>query len=294
LGVDDDRVELREASMHWGNDTYETQELVKRQIGRGGIHVAAIGPAGENGVRFSGIYCDHGRTAGRTGLGAVMGAKNLKAIAVHGTQLPPLANPSAYASLTCSSNRVLRQDNEARVLHELGTAGAANYSEYLGAMPARYYHLGGFDQVDAVSGATMADQILAGQSTCHACVIACGRVVSLGDGLKRRGPEYETICAFGPNLLIADLTEITRIGELCDRYGMDTISLGNAIGLGFRLFEKGIITVNDTGGVQLRWGDPEPVRQLVVQTAQREGLGEWLAHGARGLARHSGAEDEAV
>ncbi len=294
LWIEDGRLEVRDAAHLWGKDTYQAQESVKQEIGRTGIHVAVAGPAAEKGVLFAGIYCDHGRTAGRTGLGAVMASKNLKAIAVRGKGQLPLVHSGRYAGLRSESNRMLKQDNEARVLHELGTAGAANYSEYLGAMPVKYYHQGGFEAVDNVSGSMMAEKILAGQSACHACVIACGRVVRLEDGAKRKGPEYETIVSFGPNLLVDDLTEITRLGELCDRYGMDTISTGNTIGLVFYLFEKGLITRNDTGGLDLKWGDAVAVRQLVKMTAQREGIGDWIAQGSRRLGKHFGAEEEAV
>ena len=289
-----EQLEFRPAGHIWGKDTYETQELIKGETDPSGTHVAVIGPAGENGVLFAGIFCDHGRTAGRTGLGAVMGAKNLKAIAVHGEAPIPLADPAAYAPLRSESNRSLKQDNEARALHEIGTAGAANYSEYLGAMPARYFHQGGFQPVDEVSGATMSETILVGQSACHACVIACGRVVRLDDGAKRKGPEYETICSFGPNLLISDLAEITRLGERCDRYGMDTISAGSTIGLAFHLFDRGLITTEDTGGLVLHWGDVTAVRQLIDLTVRREGIGEWIARGSRQLGAHFGAEEEAV
>ncbi len=294
LWINEGRLEIRDASGIWGKDIYQTQELVKQDVGRKNAHVAVVGPAAEKGVLFAGIYCDHGRTAGRTGLGAVMASKNLKAVAVHGRQPLPIFHPEQYAVVRSQSNRDLRQDNEARVLHELGTAGAANYSEYLGAMPAKYYHQGGFEMVDNISGSTMADKILAGQSACHACVIACGRVVRLEDGAKRKGPEYETICSFGSNLLIDDLTEITRLGELCDRYGMDTISAGNTIGLVFHLFEKGVITVKDTGGLELKWGDVPAVRQLVRMIAYREGIGDLIAQGSRRLGKHFGEEAEAV
>lgn len=295
LLIQNDRVEIRPASHLWGLDTYETQERIKAENDQPGLHVATIGPAGERKVRFAGIYCDHGRAAGRTGLGAVMGAKNLKAIAVRGTRKTlPLANAARYAELRSQANRQLRQDNEAQVLHALGTAGAANYAEYLGALPARYYHQGTFPQVDAISGATMSETILSGQSACHACVIACGRVVRLGDGQKRKGPEYETIVSFGPNLLNADLESIVRLGELCDRYGMDTISLGNTLGLAFHLFEKGILTTQETGGLELRWGDVTAIRQLIRMTAYREGLGDWIAEGARRLAERLGVPEEAV
>jgi aldehyde:ferredoxin oxidoreductase len=133
-----------------------------------------------------------------------------------------LERSGVYAGLRSASNRALKQDNQSQVMHELGTASAANYSEYLGAMPSKYYHQGSFEKVDNVSGAKMSEGILSGTSACHACVIACGRVVTLDDGVRRKGPEYETIVSFGPNLLVDDLAAITHLGELCDRYGMDT------------------------------------------------------------------------
>jgi aldehyde:ferredoxin oxidoreductase len=294
LWIDAGRVEVRPARHLWGKDVYEAQHLVKGELGRSGAQVVVIGPAGEHLVAFASIGSGNGRFAGRTGLGAVMGSKNLKAVAVHGTAVIPLARPQEYARLRSEANRALRQDNEARVLGEVGTAGAANYSEYLGAMPAKYYHQGTFSSVDKVSGANMTDTILASRSACHACVIACGRVVALQDGNRRKGPEYETICSFGPNLLIDDLAEITLLGELCDRLGMDTISTGNTIGLAIHLFEMGRITLDDTAGVTLRWGDAALVRELVRLTAQRQGIGEIVAQGARHLGMTFGAKQEAV
>jgi aldehyde:ferredoxin oxidoreductase len=294
LWIHDQRVDLRDATDLWGKDTYETQERVKQAVGIPGTHVAVVGPAAEKGVLFSGIFCDHGRTAGRTGLGAVMASKNLKAIAVRGAAKPPLVDSSTFGLLRSKANRDLRQDNEARVLHELGTAGAANYSEYLGAMPAKYFGQGGFERVDEVSGAAMTERVLTGYSTCHGCVIACGRVVRLAGGENQKGPEYETICSFGPNLLIGDLEAVTRLGDQCDRLGMDTISMGNTLGLAFRLYEMGRITTRDTDGLELRWGDTEAVFRLVGMTAARTGIGDLLAQGSRRFGRHFAAEAEAV
>jgi aldehyde:ferredoxin oxidoreductase len=295
LWINEGRLEVRKAAHLWGQDTYETQTLIKEEVGRKNARVATIGKAGEHGVLFAGIFCDHGRTAGRTGLGAVMGAKNLKAIAVYGKKnILPLARSGVYAGVRSASNRALKQDNQSQVMHELGTASAANYSEYMGAMPSKYYHQGSFEKVDDISGARMAETILSGVSACQACVIACGRVVTLDDGARRKGPEYETIVSFGPNLLVDDLAAITRLGELCDRYGMDTISLGNTIGLAFHLYEQGLIMPKDVGGLELNWGDVEAIEKLIHLTAQREGIGEVLAHGSRFLGRYFGAEEEAV
>ena len=293
LWLNGGRVEFLPAEHLWGSDTYEAQDLLRQELGSG-MESVVIGPAGEKRVVFASIASGQGRFAGRAGLGAVMGAKNLKAIAVRGEGTIPVHDPAAYARLRSEANRTLRQDNEARVLGAVGTAGVANYSEYLGALPAKYFHQGVFSQIDQISGSTMAETILVGRSACHACVIACGRVVRLEDGQRRKGPEHETICSFGPNLLIDDLAEITRLGELCDRYGMDTISAGGTIGLALHLFESGSITTEDTGGRELRWGDASAVGELLSLTARREGFGDLLAQGSRRLGRAFGAEEEAV
>jgi aldehyde:ferredoxin oxidoreductase len=290
--IQDGRLEVRTAAHLIGKDVYETQELVKAELGVKSARVAVIGEAGERGIKYASICCDHGRMAGRTGMGAVMGSKNLKAVAVHGTRKFEVTEQ--YAVVRSEANRELRQDNEAKVMGEVGSAGAANYSEYLGAMPAKYYHQGSFEAVDNISGAKITETILVGQSACQGCVIACGRVVNLGDGQKRKGPEYETVVGFGPNLLIDDLNEVVRLGEMCDKYGMDSISAANTIGLAFHLFEMGKLTPQDTGGLVLHWGDFLAVRQLIRMIANREGIGAVMAEGARALGAAFGAEEEAV
>jgi aldehyde:ferredoxin oxidoreductase len=294
LWLDGRKLELRSAAHVWGQNTYTSQEKIKEEIGEKSAHVLTIGPAGEKQVLFASMMCDHGRMCGRTGLGAVMGAKNLKAIAVHGTNPIPVFDLAMYAPLRSESNRALKQDNEAKVLRELGTAGAANYSEYMGAMPVKYFTRGSFENVDSISGARMTETILSGRSACQGCVIACGRVVKLGDKAKRKGPEYETIVGFGPNLLNDNLESIVDLGELCDRYGMDTISTANTIGLAFHLFEKGIISAEDTGGIVLKWGDVDAIEQLVNLIGRREGIGDLMAQGSRRFAAHCHAEEEAV
>lgn len=294
LWIEEGRLEVRSAASVWGKDVYAAQEIVKEEIGVKGARVAVIGEAGERGVLYSSICCDHGRMAGRTGIGAVMGSKNLKAIAVYGKKKIEVADLERYSALRSEANRMLKQDNEAKMFHELGTAGGANYNEYMGGMPSKYYHQGSFAGVDNVSGSKMTESILVGTSACQGCVIACGRVVNIGDGTKRKGPEYETIVGFGPNLLIDDLVEVVRLGELCDKYGMDTISTGNTIGLAFHLFEMGRVTVQDTGGLELKWGSFMAARQLIHMTARREGIGELLARGARQFGAAFDAEDEAV
>lgn len=293
LWLNGSQLEVRRAGHLWGQNTYTTQESIKAEVGQKSTRVCVIGPAGERGVLFASIMCDHGRMAGRTGMGAVMGSKNLKAIAVHGENPIPVFDLANYIPLRSESNRVLKQDNEAKVLRELGTAGAANYAEYMGAMPVKYYTRGSFENVDHISGARMTETILTGRSACQGCVIACGRVVKLGDRAKRKGPEYETIIGFGPNLLNDNLESIVDLGELCDRYGMDTISTANIVGLAFHLFERGIITQEDTG-FELKWGNIDSIERLVNLIGRREGIGELLSMGSRRFAAYFGAEEEAV
>ncbi len=292
LWIEEGRFEVRDAARIWGKDIYITQEMVKEEIGVKGARVAVIGEAGERGILFSSICCDHGRMAGRTGMGAVMGSKNLKAVAVYGKNKFEVTEK--YTQVRSEANRTLKQDNEARILHELGSSGVANYAEYLGSMPSKYYHKGSFEGVDNISGSKMTESILTGTSACQGCVIACGRVVNLGDGVKRKGPEYETVAGFGSNLLIDNLSDVVRLGEMCDKYGMDSISTSNTIGLAFHLFEMEKITLQDTGGLDLAWGSFTAARQLIHMIVRREGIGEIMSKGSLALGKAFGAEDEAV
>ncbi len=293
LWINGGQAEVRDARGLTGQDTYQTQESVREQLDVPRARVAVIGPAGERLIPFAGIFCDHGRTAGRTGLGAVMGAKNLKAIAVKGEQKIPIIQPELFAARRAEANRQLKSDPLTGVLHDLGSAGAAEYFDYLGEMPKKYFSAGVLEGTERISGPSVAESLLAGVSACHACVIACGRVVDLGDG-KRKGPEYETLVGFGPNLGLTDPAVATRLGETCDRYGLDVITMSGTIGLAFRLFEMGKITLRDTGGLALEWGSAEAAERCIHLAARREGLGEWLAQGSRALAAHFDAADEAV
>jgi aldehyde:ferredoxin oxidoreductase len=294
LWIDEGQVEFRNATQLWGQNTYQTQDRIISEIEGRKPKVAVIGPAGETKIPFAIVLTDHGRVAGRTGMGAVMGAKNLKAVAVRGSNKIPTVEKE-FPQLRAETNRNLRQDNFSMAARELGTAAMADYADYLGEMPKKYFLAGEFDEVYSVTGASMSETILTGVSACHACVIACGRVVQLpGENHERKGPEYETMVGFGPNLLISDLPFITRMGELCDQLGMDTISLSNTIGLAFLLYDQGLITNADTGGLSLQWGDTEAVEMLVKMTARREGFGAWIAEGSRSMGHRFGAEEAAV
>ena len=264
-------------------------------MGVKGVRVAGIGIAGENQLPFSVVLCDHGRVAGRTGMGAVMGSKNLKAIAVHGGGTVPVSQDPGFRKIRTEINKKLKADNVSKMMRELGSGGAAEYFDYLGSMPKYGYTRGVMENSANISGSTIAEKYLVGVTACHACVVACGRVVKLDEkSEKQKGHEYETMAGFGPNLGISDAAFVTRMGEQCDRYGMDTITLSNTISLAFTLYQDGIINQADTGGLSLEWGDLEAVEQLVNRTATREGFGDLLSKGARGLAKHFNAEELSV
>jgi aldehyde:ferredoxin oxidoreductase len=294
ISIINGNIEIKPADHLWGMDTYTTQDAVKTELDMKSARVAVIGPAGESLIPFSVILTDHGRVAGRTGMGAVMGSKNLKAIAVKGNGKVPTADPDRYSMIRSAANHGLKQDSYTEVMHDLGTAGGAEYLDYLTDMPKYYFQRGEYENALNISGASISETILAGTSACHACVIACGRVVRLEDGEKRKGPEYETLVGFGPSLWYDDPVRITKLGEICDRYGMDTISASNTIGLVYKLNEMGIISQKESGGTPLNWGNPDSMETLLHQTVKRIGLGEWIAKGSRELGKHFDCEEEAV
>jgi aldehyde:ferredoxin oxidoreductase len=285
LSIDDKHVEFKDASHIWGNeDTYTTQDVIKNELGKPTTRVACIGLAGENRLPFALILCDHGRVAGRTGMGAVMGSKNLKAVAVHGNEPLKSVDEDALSTVRRRGNIELRKDNSSRVLRQLGTAGASDFFDYVGAMPKRYFTKGTFKDVEKLSGAEMGETILTGVSTCNGCVVACGRIVTIDESGPRKGPEYETIIGFGPNLEVGNLNKITKWGELCDKYGMDTISLSNVIGLLILLNDRKILTEKDRDGLDLEWGNQEAIEEIIHRTARLEGIGKIAALGARAIA----------
>lgn len=295
LVVQDGEAELRDASYLWGLGAYQTQEAIKKELGAGSLRVACIGPAGENLVKYAGIIADRGRAAGRSGMGAVMGSKRLKAVVCHGTGSIPLADGEAFDGIAREVLALVKEDVSTQVLHQTGTAGSANLCSMLGTMPNRYFAQGSLETVDQISGSTMAETILVGTSGCYGCVVQCGREVEIAEGRYRLGltdgPEYETVGALGSLLLIENLEAISYMNHLCNSHGLDTISMGVTLGLAHLLYEQGVISGRETGGIALQWGDPEPVIRMIEMTARREGFGDLLAEGSLALARRYDAEE---
>jgi aldehyde:ferredoxin oxidoreductase len=289
LWIKDGNFEILEAEHLWNRtDTYEIQEVIREELGSRKARICCIGKAGERLIPFASIMCDHGRAAGRTGMGAVMGSKLLKAVAVEGREEIPIIWQDGFDAKRRSVNIALKDENISTAFRDYGTSSGVDYMDYLGDMPKYSFTRGVIGDVWKLSGMTMSETILKGKSTCHGCVIGSGRVVDLGDGKRRKGPEYETICGFGPNLGIINLPFITRMGEICDRYGLDTISMANIISLAFLLYNEGILRENEIEGLSLEWGNEDAVEELIHRTVNGSSFGLLLAKGAKALAEHFG------
>ena len=297
LTIREGRAELCDAAHLWGQDTYETQTSIQKELSDSNLSIACIGIAGENLVKYAAIINDWGRAAGRTGMGAVMGSKNLKAIAVGGHSQVPLADPDGFASAVRDAISSVKEDVKGQFLSAGGTASAVDTTMWMGDIPNKYYSMALWEPVTKLGGGTMAESILKGHRACYRCVIGCGRVTrTMGKHPVENidGPEYETVASYGSLILNDDLESVAYASHLCNLYGLDTISAGATIAFAYQLYEQGLISVKDTGGLELTWGAAEPAIQLTEQIARREGIGNLLAEGALALGRHYGVEDQAV
>jgi aldehyde:ferredoxin oxidoreductase len=297
LWLHDGEAELRHASHLWGKTTGEVEAQIKEELGDKRIEVAQCGPAGEKGVRFASIINMSNRANGRTGMGAVMGSKNLKAVAVRGKERPAIADKVSLQSIAKWGADNF-EDSDVYGLGLIGTAEVLRYQQEDGGLPTYNWDSGVFDGWEAIDGKTMSETILKQRDTCYACTVRCKRVVEINEGPYRvdphyGGPEYETLATQGSYCGVDDLAAVSYANQLCNAYGMDTISCGATIAWAMDCFEKGIITTEDTGGIELGYGNAEALVTMVEMISKREGFGDLLAEGsARAAAKvGNGAED---
>jgi aldehyde:ferredoxin oxidoreductase len=282
LWINDGDVQLCDASQLWGRDTYEVDEILKQDLGKD-IVTCSIGVAGERLVRFASIMNDgvDGRAAGRTGVGAVMGSKLLKAIAVRGTQEVPVADQKALDRILKERGKVMTKNSEG--MGKYGTSGGLEGSEAIGNLPIRNWSQGNFAGAATINGVYMAKTILTRRYFCEKCVIGCGRTVEVKEGafktIEGGGPEYETCGLIGSNCLIDSIEAIALANELCNRLGLDTISTGSMIAFAMEAYERGIITKEMAGGLEINWGDPEVLIAMVKKIGNREDIGYLLGEG---------------
>ena len=293
LQITDGEYELKSAEKLWGLDTHKTTDTLQSELGKD-YRIACIGPAGEKLVRMACIINDKHRAPGRGGVGAVMGSKNLKAIAVKGTQKVEVADEEAFKKAREDALKKLKENSvTAEGLPTYGTAVLVNIINENGMFPTRNFQTGVFPEADKISGETMAETILTKRAACFACPIGCGRVTEVKAGKYKsagEGPEYETIWAFGSQCGISDLEAIAKANYLCNELGLDTISMGSTIGCAMELYEKGKVS-KDAAGRELNWGDPDVIVELTEKTGKREGFGDDLAEGSLRLAEKYGAPE---
>ena len=306
IWINDGKYELRDASHLWGRITGDAEAAIKEELGDEKIEVLQIGPAGEKGVRFAGIFSMSNRANGRTGMGAVMGSKNLKAVAVRGKKHPSVADKAGLNKLARWGAANLA-DSDIAGLAKYGTAETTGANQTSGTLPAYNYNSGVFDGWEAIDGTTMYDTILKGASegvqdregrdTCYACTVRCKRVAEITEGKYKvdphyGGPEYETTSTFGNYCAIDDLPAISKANEICNKYGMDSISCGATIAWAFESFNEGKLTLEDTDGVDLTWGNAESMVKLTEKIAKRDGFGDLLAEGSARAAKKIGRGTE--
>ena len=299
LWVKDGEAELRPADHLWGKTTGEVEDILKEELADKKIEVIQTGIAGENGVRYSALINMANRANGRTGMGAVMAGKRLKAIAVRGSVRPTTADKKGLNEVArWGSKNFPDSDVYGMGLH--GTAEVIMPQNKAGGLPTFNWDSGYFEKAEAISGEVMSETILKKRDTCYACTVRCKRVVEAEAPYKLDprygGPEYETLSTFGSYCAIDDLEAIAYANELCNAYGIDTISCGATIAWAMDCFEQGLITAEDTGGIELRYGNAEAMVTLVEQIARRQGFGDLLAEGSARAAEKigRGAEDLVV
>ena len=306
LWVHDGHAELRDAGHLWGRLTGDVEATIQQELDDKRIEVLQVGPAGEKGVRFAAMISMSNRANGRTGMGAVMGSKNLKAVAVRGKQRPAVADSAKLKELAKWGSANFA-DSDVYGMGKYGTAEVLLSQQKNGGLPTYNWDSGVFEGAEAISGETMYDTILRGaaegkqdrlgRDTCYACTVRCKRVVEINDGPlpvnpHYGGPEYETLSTFGSYCGVSDLNAIAYANELCNLYGMDTISCGATIAWAFNVYEDGLLTTEDTGGLELNYGNAQSMVQLTEMIGKREGFGDLLGEGSARAAEHIGRGSE--
>lgn len=291
LFINDDYVEIRDAKHLWGKRVSVADTMLKEELRDPEIHIALIGPAGENLVRFACIVNDISRAAGRTGMGAVMGSKNLKAIAVKGSNPVNIAKPKEFFNVCAAVREKMKTDPMVQMLYDQGTwllTMPSNYEQ--GWFCWRNFQKGFHPNASMLSGENHRDNFLAHREGCFACSICCGRYTRIGTGEyageEGGGPEYETLTAVGPKLGLLDPASVIHNSFLLNEYGMDSCSCGGAIAWAMECWEKGLLDEKDTGGISLEWGNQKIIEKLIHMIAHREGFGSILAEGAYRSAMH--------
>ncbi|UCG08111.1 MAG: aldehyde ferredoxin oxidoreductase family protein [Desulfobacterales bacterium] len=290
LFLNNGRAEIRDASALWGEDSYETQNIIKADLSDDKVSVACIGPAGEKQIRYACIMNDKGRAAGRCGMGALMGSKNLKAVAVAGNKRPAFADAGKVGELAKQAIKDINGNLVAVAFREYGTLMYMDMGMTLGDTPAKYFTKSVFPVGD-VTGQALRQRYSVANYACRGCPIGCGRdLKQYKPGLDVDGPEYETTVAFGPLCMNTNFDSIIEANHLCNVHGIDTISAGVSVAYAIYLYEQGALT-KDRVGFELKWGDDEAILKLIEMIVNQKGIGELLSRGTLAMARELDRDD---
>jgi len=292
--IKDGQAEIRDGSSIWGKTTGEVEDILRQETGEPRLRVAQCGIAGENKVRYACILNDVSHAYGRAGMGAVMGSKNLRAIAVRGTLDIPVADKQTLLEL--AKSMVTDRKASWEGFKDTGTAGGVVSLHNQSALPTRNFQFGQFEGHERISGQTIRDTVLVDRDNCYACPVHCKRVVQTGEPYnvnpRYGGPEYETVGSLGSSCGIDDLPAVCKGNELCNAYGLDTISAGVSIAFAMECYEKGILTKEELDGIDARFGNAAAMLALLETIARREGIGDLLAEGTLKAARKIGRGSE--
>ena len=298
LYLENGKAELREAPHLWGKLTAEVEEILKKEIGDEKIEVAQIGPAGEELVRFASVMNMHNRANGRTGMGAVMGSKKLKAIVVRGRNKVEPVDKATLVQMNKYGVNAMETTADMKGIARNGTADVVGFQNSIGSQPTRNYNEGQFEGFESLTGDKMTETILKKRDTCFGCVVHCKRVVETeykGEKVDPTygGPEYETIGTFGSYCGISNLSVVALAHQICDAWGMDTISCGATLAFAMECFEKGLITREQADGIELKYGDADAMLAMLKNIATRTGFGKLLGEGSARAAKAIGKGSEA-
>jgi aldehyde:ferredoxin oxidoreductase len=283
LVIDDERVEIRAAGHLWGTTIPQATEMLREEFGAGWQSLV-IGPPGEKRANIAGIF-NETRALARGGVGAVMGAKNLKAIVARGTGRVKVADRKKFDRALQLASRAIRMSSAITRMSADGTANILEFVNVVGALPTRNFQTGQFEHAEEITGSSFSEKSWVKKYACFGCPIACSKITKPVDGKLLEGPEYETVYSLGSNCAIGDQEAIIRLNGLCDEYGIDTISAGGIIGFVMELFEKGYVTSADLDGITPHWGDCHAALALMEKLAKVEGCGEWLSQGVAAISR---------
>jgi aldehyde:ferredoxin oxidoreductase len=288
LFIDDDKIEIRDASEYWGKGAIEVEREMKHKFGEE-FQIAVIGPGGENGVLFSSVNHDYGRQAGRGGVGTVLGSKKVKAIVIHGTKSVNVADLENYRKTGMALYKACKDAEGLKPWQSYGTTIVTSWCDEVGALPTRNFTAGSFEGGKTLYGPVMRDQIVITDKGCFGCPSPCGKYSHMKKYNSRvEGPEYETIGMLGSNLGLSNIEDVAEANRLCDDLGIDTISTGSVIGWAIEAYQKGILTKEQTDGMDLSFGNPEIVLQLIHKIAKREGIGALLSEGVKRASKQIG------